>query len=201
MSAERKSALIEKIRLRVTHAKGDERRLVWTLLSDFQHQIHGPAGEVINFGRSQAATAIKLAVDSLSDRVIFFQDLDFQEAARKITERVLDQMKYLRTSGSATILADLMRSKEVRAAREFFERNFYWKEGSYVFDVSIEVAGVKQPQQHIFTVELSTQEADDVKSNLQLFDTYVASSPLLGTGQAPTIQWKWANVKIQRVRG
>jgi PAS domain-containing protein len=191
INTDRRDTLIERMEIEVRHEQGEKRTFLWLFVSEFNQQLTAPTGEVLNFGRNQPATAIKLSTQSLSDRVILFQDVQSSKASRETIENLMDQYRFLKTSSEDAIVA-LSRSKEYRDARESFERSFSWKPGSYAMSVSLYSTELSKGHHQKFGFNLSVPDSDILKTNDNLFGEYVqarvSASEALPTRE-PT--WKW----------
>jgi hypothetical protein len=199
LSTERRDALIEGASLEISHEMGEKRHLVWVMVSEFGQQITVPTGEVMNFGRNLPATAIKLTRDTLADRQIVLQDPDFAKTARTLSDQVFEHYRFLKTRDEDPMKA-LLQSKEIRPAREYFERSFYWKPGRYIFDILLKSPALRSGHVQKFEVVLSTPDSDLLASNCKLFDEYVTAAILSAEGvpsKFPT--WKIASAAIREI--
>jgi hypothetical protein len=140
ISVECRDALIEKITLKATHEKGEERHLTWKWLNEKQHQIQSATGEMAEVSKNQPAVALKVSTLSLAEKIIGFQDLEFQAKAQALIATLVEHYNYLRGQ-SGNLIESLVKSKEFNQARDFFRSNMYWKEGRYTFEVSLQECG------------------------------------------------------------
>lgn len=197
LSTERCDALIERIGLEISHELGEKRHLTWVLISEFGAQLTVPTGEVMNLGRNQPATAIKITPTTLADRQILFQDPEFGKKSRALSDEVLEHYRYLKTKDEAP-MKTLLESKEIRPAREYFERSFYWKPGRYTFEISLKSASLSKDHVQRFEVMLSTGDSDLLASNCKFFDGYVSAAILTEEGiPSKYPNWKWVHATIR----
>ncbi len=196
LSTDRRDALIERMELEMSHELGEKRHLTWVFISEFGQQITAPTGEVMNFGRNQPATAIKITTGTLTDRQILLQDPDFAERARTLGDEVLDHYRFLKTKEQDP-MKTLLESKEIRPAREHFERSFYWKPGRYTFEISLKSASSNKDHVQKFEVVLSTADSDRLVSNCKFFGEYVSAAILDAEGIPSKYPvWKWVQTRI-----
>jgi hypothetical protein len=196
LSTERRDALIERMELELCHELGEKRHLTWVFVSEYGQQITAPTGEVINFGRNQPATAIKITTETLTDRQILLQDPDFAKRAATLGDDVLEHYRFLKTKEENPMKA-LFESKEIRPAREYFERSFYWKPGNYTFEISLKSASSNQNHLQKFAVVLSAADSDRLASNCKSFEEYVSAGLLEGDGIPSKYPvWKWVQTRI-----
>ena len=199
LSTDRRDALIERIGLTISHELGEKRHLVWVLISEFGQQLTAPTGEVMNFGRSQPATAIKIASEQLTDRQILLQDPNFAKKAQILGNEVLEHYRFLKSKDEDPMKA-ILESKEIRPAREYFERGFYWKPGRYTFEISLKSASRSKDHAQSFEVVLSAADSDRLASNYKLFAEYVSAAILEQEGiPSKYPNWKWVQAGISAI--
>jgi hypothetical protein len=192
LNTDRRDTLVERIEIDVKHALGEKRNFLWVLISDFNQQLTAPTGEILNFGRSQPATAIKLSMESLSDRVIQFQDAQAAKASQETIERLLDQYRFIKTTSPGDAIVELSKSKEYRDARESFERSFSWKSGKYEMVVSLYSKELLKGHHQKFDFDLLVSDSDTLKANLGLFSEFVQAR--VNVSESVPVRepaWKW----------
>jgi hypothetical protein len=193
---QRRDALIERIALDSNHELGEKRHLVWVLVSELSHQLTVPTGEMVNFGRSQPATAIKVGTESPTDRQIVLQDPEFAKIARTFSDSVFDHYQFLKAKGEEPMRA-LLESKEIRPAGEYFERNFCWRPGRYTFEITLRSASLRKDHVERFELALSPGDSDRLASNCALFNEYVSATILAEEGIPSKLpSWKWVQAGI-----
>ena len=69
ISVECRDALIEKITLKATHKKGEERHLTWKWLNGKQHQIQSATDAIAEVSKNQPAVALKVSTLSLAEKI------------------------------------------------------------------------------------------------------------------------------------
>ena len=196
LSTDRRDALIERMELEISHELGEKRHLTWVSVSEFGQQITVPTGEVMNFGRNEPATAIKITTETLTARQILLQDPSFAQKARTLGDEVLDHYRYLKTKDEDP-MKTLLESKELRPAREHFERSFYWKPGRYTFEIYLKSASSKDKHVQKFEIQLSNADSDRLASNCKLFAEYVSAGILEADGVPSKYPiWKWVQTGI-----
>jgi hypothetical protein len=199
LSTDRRNALIERMDLEMSHELGEKRHLTWVFVGEFGQQITVPRGEVMNFGRNEPATAIKITTDALTPRQILFQDPSFAQKATTLGEQVLEHYRYLKTKDENP-MKTLLESKELRPAREHFDRSFYWKPGRYTFEISLRTASSKDKHVQKFEIQLSNVDSDRLVSNCGLFAEYVTAAILDAEGVPPKYpEWKWLSTGIKSI--
>lgn len=198
LSTDRRNALIELIKLEISHELGEQRHLTWVAISEVGPQITVPGAGVMNFGRNEPATAIKITTDALAPRQILLQDPAFAQKASALGEQVLDHYRYLKTKNEDP-MKSLLESKEVRPAREHFERSFYWKPGRYTFEILLRSSTNAHVEK--FEIQLSAVDSDRLASNCGLFADYLSAAILEAEG-VPSKEpvWKWVQTGIRALK-
>ena len=135
----------------------------------------------------------------MADRQIILQDPDFAKTARTLSDQIFEHYRFLKTRDEDPMKA-LLQSKEIRPAREYFERNFYWKPGRYTFDILLRSPSLRKDHAQKFEVVLSTSDSDLLASNCKFFEEYVTAAILSAEGIPSKFpSWKWAEVNIRAV--
>jgi len=199
LSTHRRDALIERMELDISHELGEQRHLTWVSVSEFGQRVTAPTGEVMNFGREEPATAIKITTEALTSRRVVLQDPGFAQKARVLFEEILEHYRYLKTKDEDP-MKTLLESKEFRPAREHFERGFYWKPGRYTFEISLKSDSSKKKHVQKFEIQLSNADSDRLASNCRLFAEYVSAGILEAEGvPSKGSSWKWVQTDIMSI--
>jgi hypothetical protein len=196
ISCDRRDALIRKVILKITHEKGEKRQLTWVWLSETQMQISIPTGETLDFAKNQPALALKVGPQMLAEKKITFSDREFQTRYAEITEMLLRQYDYLKKTVNDAE-DSLIKTREFMDAQDFFNKNFYWKEGRYDFDVELEIVGRSSRHKERFVVVFTTPDVGALQENTPLYESQVRAMLKLRDGQqAAWPQWKWVNPTV-----
>ncbi len=198
-SAKRKDALIERMEAIVIDERGSEMRLTWTFVNDIQHQISVPTGETLNIGRNQPATALNVLTTALVEKVVTFQDLEAMKAERQRTMELLDQYDYLKQADSATALEQCRKSKEWVRALEGFKARLLWHEGKYKVIIRAKELRSTHWHEEGLSFSLSKQNADDLRSNIGMFEQMAQALLAQKEGYPPKFPaFKWTFVEVAR---
>lgn len=202
ISAEKKDALIEKITLKVTHEKGDSRLLTWKFLNEIQQQIRSYTGETAEVSKNQPAVALKVPTITLVEKIIIFQDLDFEEKSKIKGDKVIETYNFLKTTNANDEARNkLISSKEYQDLLDFFKNFMYWQEGYYSMDVIIKEITVKNPFIKKFRFSLSKNDIESLSHNRTLLEKVLPvlmSFPIDKDQKPPTLNW--VNPNIQAVQ-
>jgi hypothetical protein len=198
-------ALVEKVTLRAIHEKGEERLLTWKWLNETQHQIRMPTGETAaEVVKNQPAVALKVGTVAQIDRIIGFQDLEFETNNRRMMAELRQQYEYLKeTTPVGDVIDVLIKSKEFFGIRDWFVDNMYWKEGQYRFEVALQEVRLRSPHVECFQVVVSRADVEKLRANTCRLEGFVRGSLLKSEGitagiAAPT--WNWVYCPVARLR-
>lgn len=188
-SAEQRDALIKKILLTVRHEKGEERSFIWDHIRETFFQLQA-GKDVGNFYRPTEVLALKVPVETLTERIVTFSDPEFTASLRDRLASVRDYHKYSHTESDQP--ESLMKSKEVIQAQEFFAGNMYWREGRYTFEVEMQIVGRKSHRQS-FMGTFSREDIEKLQSNIPLFQSHLRAITI---GNQEQISWNYVELPI-----
>lgn len=196
LSAERKDAVIESITLEATHERGQVTRFAWSTLNETFSQIRGPEGTA-EVTRNQPAIALKVSTLALVEKLIGYQDPEFQENGRALISALGNQNDYLKKTDPDPAKATL-RSKQFLDLIEYYQRGFPWQEGRYTVVVTMRLAGVKAPATEHLTFELTPADIDRLKLNLEEIERYLRDT-VDPPEEEPHYKWNWINPRLSRL--
>jgi hypothetical protein len=191
-SADHQDALIKKIMLVARHEKGEERSFIWDRVRETFFQIEA-GKDVGTFSKPSEVLALKVPVETLTERIIAFNDPEFTAKLRDRLASVRDYYKYSQPENEQS--EALMKAKEVVQAQEFFAGNMYWKEGSYTFEVEMQIVG-RKPQRQRFTGTFRREDIEKLQSNIPLFESHLRANTV--DSQEP-INWNHVLIPITPV--
>ena len=189
ISAERKDAIIERIRATLKHERGQEINLTWTTLDETFSQIRSPEGTA-QVVKNQPAIALKVGTLILAERSIGFNDLLFQDQVRAQTAVAGDKLSFARTSGTPNPEQDLLRSKEFADLIALWERHFPWQEGRYTVQIEIRIVGVPKPTTQPLFFSVSANDVMRLRQNLAEIRRY-EEELVVPPGIEQTYKWNW----------
>ena len=198
ISANRQDALITKITLAAKHEKGDKRTLTWSRISETSLQLRAPTGESADFVKEQPAVALKVSTLAPAEKLIGFQDHDFQAQGRTHLAAITDHWQHLQKQ-SAGPMKDLLVSRPWEDAIAFYKDNMPWREGQYSFELNelnVTESRLRSPYVERFTLNLEKAHVDNFRSNLNLFEPTFRRG--LGDKDVDGTQetWMWSHVPI-----
>lgn len=204
ISSERKTALVERIEAKIKHEKGDSHVLTWKFLDETQSvliPLSGEGGGTVS--RHDVAIALKVDTTGLSLKNIGFQDDEFHQRSNKVAQPLYAIINFLHKEDSSNFNEEFLKSKEYNAMVEFFKNNNYWQSGKYVLELHAHVVSLSDPHVERFEFQLMQHEIDNLKKNIDLFDTGVRQL-LIPTSdsedkKSPVETWNWVNPKITRI--
>jgi hypothetical protein len=86
-------------------------------------------------------------------------------------------------------------------AQDFFRNSSYWKEGTYFFEVELEIVGRQSPHKECFRTFFGKADIDSFHGNFNLFESYIRTFlKSQGGQQVQWPQWKWVSPIITPTR-
>ena len=199
LSASRKDAVIQNIKITVQHERGQSSVLTWKTLNETFSQIRSATGETAEVSKSQPAIALKVSTISLVEKVIGFQDLEFQDRGRILVNSVVEHMNFLKKS-EPDYADKTIKSKPSADLVDFYKRNVFWQEGRYTAMVRIELAETRKPTLQKLEFVLSPNDADRLSQNVSENERYVTDT-IKTPETAHKIQylWNWTSPSLRMV--
>lgn len=198
LSATVKDAVIERMTALIRHENGQELFLTWAYVSQTFSQVRSTTGDTAEYHRSQPAVALKVSTQLLTESLLGFQDLKFQETQRTLANALLDRLLQLRRTEEDSAAAGL-HSKELDDYLDFFTRAFPWRAGTYTIRLEIFLTESKGPTVQEFTFVLTKTEEERLRQNIaeiaRVTKDFVANTPV---DQRGTDSWLWANPTLSR---
>lgn len=202
ISSSRKDALIEKLKIEIIHEPTNEKHeFTWQFLEEKGFQGTSSKGEMVEMRKSQSATALKIGIVGLVEKKIFFQDVSFLQDKIEIDNLLAEQEEYLKKANPENYVEDTIKSKQFIDLLEFLKKNFYWKEGRYVFYLYVYEITLKKPHVENFSFHLSKTEVDRLERNIEIARNFQKYTIQFKAGQADLSPffWNWVNPKIERI--
>ena len=190
ISAERRDALIDKITLQVVHEKGDKRILTWSFLNEKQQEMRNLKGETVEITKNQTAIALKVPTIALVEKLIGFQDVEFQTNFKLHINKISELQSFLKKDNpnpSEKIFA----SKEFSDFLDFFKNQMYWKEGKYNLSVVIREVRLRNPYIENFYFTLSKNNVDRLHENCSKLEKDLKVSLNVSTDESDLPKWNW----------
>lgn len=162
--AERRDGIVLDMRAKLRHEKGREVHLVWHSFVEEFSQLQGKE-ESVKVSRDQDATALKLSTALPVEKLIRFQDPEFQRGSREITARADSELDRL-TAGSAQGAETFLASQPYHDLVEYHRHNFCWEAGTYQIELTIRLLGRRTASMARGTFTLTPRDADRLRDNV-----------------------------------
>ena len=202
ISATRKEALIENISIEAKHSDGDVHIFKWQLLDERGFEGMSSKGERIEMKRSQSAIAIKIGTVGLIERKIYFQDISFKEKQSALFELLNGRDKILSETDRDNYPDNIFKSKEYNDMHVFIKSSFYWKEGRYTINISVNEASLAKPHRESFEFVLTNLNIISLDKNIIVAQMALKETFLIRTGKIQNLSpvfWNWAYPNINRI--
>lgn len=198
LSASRADAVIEKMVAIVRHETGQELSLTWAFVSETFSQMQTADGQSAEYHRSQSAVALKVPTSLLVERLLGFQDLQFQEERTKVVNALLDLLNHARRTDPQDAALLVSKSRELAEYLDFYQRRFPWRAGKYEATISMFLAERKKPMQHRLTFVLTKLDEDRLRGNLNEIARHATeiAEDMPAADRLPTY-WAWANPPLR----
>lgn len=199
ISASRRDAIIQRMSITLQHERGQSALLTWKTLNETFSQIRSTTGETAEVTKNQPAIALKVSTLLLAEKVIGFQDLDFQERTRMLVNSVMEHYNFLRRSG-VDYANETIRSKQFADLVDFHKKNVFWQEGWYTVQMRIELAGSKKATTQDLTFSLSRNDVDRLNQNIFEIERSLTEWIVPpGKEQQVPYFWNWANPTLREL--
>lgn len=165
LATERKDALIDDVRARVTHESGDRRDFAWNVATENQTEMRNDNGERVQMSRTQSVLAIKVSTQTLAERFIGLHVAADQPAI--VAGQTGARTAYadrVRVSGDVD-WNEYLRDAPAQAVRTELERAFHWQEGRYSLLLTFSVVGGTTHEER-FEFNLGRADVELIRQNL-----------------------------------
>lgn len=192
ISAERRDALIDKIELHLLHEKGEKRVLTWSFLNEKQQEIRSYKGETAEITKNQPAIALKVPTIALAEKLIGFQDLEYQANVKLHTNKLAELQSFLKKENPDNA-PKILSSKEFSDFVDFFKNHMYWKEGKYDLSVVIREVRLRKPYIERFCFSLTKNDVERLHENCAKLEIYLGVST--DDSDIPTVNWVYPQIQ------
>ena len=191
ISAEVTDAVVERMEAELVHENGQRFVLPWRGLHETLSEVEIPSGEIERHRRQQTALAMKVLVEELAEKIVMFQDLDFQNRALETLRSVELRRDRIAASEPETAVSSLvLRSDEFAELNRALKAGFKWQVGRYDVVFRMKAAERESPFEFRYRFQLSDTDVDRLRENLDLLITN-ASASFAPEQKAPERAWNW----------
>jgi len=197
ISASRRDAIIQNITIVMRHEKGQSTVLTWQTLNETFSQIRSATGETAEVSKKQPAIALKVSTLVLAEKLIGFQDPDFQERNRALANSLIELYNHLKKT-NPDYQEQTIKSKQFADLIDFYKKNVFWQEGRYMAEVRIHLVGSKRPTIQYLEFSLSRNDVDRLNQNVSEIERYSNEliKPPPKEQQVPYF-WNWINPNLR----
>lgn len=166
--SEQKDALVLNMTLVLRHQSGKVIRLVWHSFVETFSEMRARSGESTEISRDQVATALRLSTAIPTEKLIRFQDPEFQNRHRLSAAAADEALERLKKGGGEDTAEVFLRSKEYADLTNHFRHGFCWEAGTFDVQLEIDILGRRAPAKARSTFSLSEAQVDQLGRNAQL---------------------------------
>jgi len=203
ISAARKDALIEKIRIKMVHdATKEEHEFIWQFLDERGFEGTSSKGEKLEMRKTQSAIALKIGVVGLIEKKILFNDTSFLRRRLELETSLYEQEDFLRRTRSQEYPSIIFQTKEYTDLIDFLRTSFYWKGGEYRLYLYVDEISSRKPHLEKFTFNLRKTDLDKLERNIETTQKFLGSSIEFRAGTItnfPYYFWNWVYPIITRI--
>ncbi len=197
ISASRRDAVIQKMLLRVQHEKGQSASFLWTYLNETFSQIRGVTGETAEVSKSQPAIALKVGTLVLVEKLISFNEVEFQQRQNILFSPIVELRNHLQKTQPESFRDLTIRSREFAALVDFYKKNVFWQQGKYTVTVCINVVGSKRPTLSTLEFSLSSTDIDRLSHNVLAIEQDLIGAISPPAGARIPVLYDWISVNIR----
>ncbi|MDO8684992.1 MAG: hypothetical protein Q7N50_16120 [Armatimonadota bacterium] len=196
LSASNKDAIIERMWAELQHESGELRKLTWTGMRETFSEITDAAGNRQLVERDQPAIVLKVSTLLLTEKLVRFQDLAFQERQRPLRDAFVMHGVFL--SKQADAHEALLASRQFFDVLEFYKAGFWWKPGRYSVRFCIEGRDQARVRAQSWEFEMMPYDGDALQQNVDLvkidFENTLKSH--LPDFKPEPVPWAWRYVPL-----
>lgn len=191
ISATVTDAVIERMEVELTHERGEKTLLPWRGLHETLAEIETATGEVERHKRQQTALALKVLTEELTEKVVMFQDIDFQarlaDRIRAVESR-RDRIGATETAPGQSAL--VLKSDEFAQMDSTIRSGCLWQPGSYDATFRIKAAERTRPFEFSYSFQMSETDVARLRENIEHLVTLLTGivAPEKAVAEHP---WNW----------
>ncbi len=190
-SVQRKDALIVKVSIELTHERGQKTYLTWKTLNETLSRAQSTTGETAEFTKNQTAIALQISTTNPSEKLIGFQDYNFQLNKQQCGYKLANTLKHFKNTEKDDYVDRTLKSKEFAELCEFFKNGFSWQSGNYSVIVKTWIQGARKPHKFRFNFELTNQDFEGLESNIKTINQVYENT--ISPPTTPVNEfWYWA---------
>jgi len=202
-SAERKNAIINNLRVELSHSDGDVHHFRWWSVEETFSQVKDRAGTMQIVGNQQTPIAMKVWIDWIVDKFVHFMEPISGETAKPLQLKFMDQLNHWRRVKDSDLVSKSLKSKEFADLIKQRENCFWWKPGLYKLRFRLSSPKKVRFEELIYSFELTTRDMERLKDNIpritEDWEDYIKSFTPGHRRNRPN-QWNWVNAELNLAR-
>ena len=173
ISTDNKEVLLNNFQIFLEHEDGEQHTLTWQGTTETFSQIRDQSGANQVVEKQETGIAIKVKMDLLTDKTFRFQENRFHESIKPVLSEANKHQSYL-MSKKTDCHQELLDSEKVHELIGAYKSHFWWKAGIYSLKFSANCINEKMNfDKSIYKFQLSQQDIEDLRTNIDLFDDYL----------------------------
>ena len=198
LAVDKKDVVLTKLGMKLVHENGEHRELSWRGMTETFSSIRDKSG--IRQGvleKDHPAIALKVNTTGLIVQDFKFREDRFQDHIDPVAESAVRHLEFLRSKGSS-YRDEFLASEQFRDLVNTCKENFWWQAGKYRMTFVAESMHKPRLARDSFRFSLKKADADALRNNLELLDTYYECNLKLGLPgfdkQTPAFGWRYPSI-------
>jgi len=193
LSSQHEDVIITNMTMLVQHESREERLLRWSSVTERLASFNVPEIEGLSMNRTQHVLAIKAITETLTEKYLTFNDLDFGRRAQEKINAAREHFINLTDQGKLG-RRELIHSKEFKEALQLLKDNVFWREGKYI--VELRVCGKQLKHEHVdrFATNLTRTEIEGLNANMHYLEEGLEE--YVTTGKPAHKPWAFAHSSL-----
>ena len=147
-------------------------------------------------GKQQKAIAFVSYKDTLIEKLVGFQSVDFREKKKDLINKINQLVENQKYTGKVDIEA-IKHSNEYIDLMRLCDESLIWKRGDYMAVCKVYISGNKSPFSYSFNFSLTETDINNLKSNIKLAKLLIEKSYFPDDNKIED-NWLWASPAVEK---
>lgn len=194
----KKSALIDRISMKIMGKDNATCELEWTWYSETFYELKGVDNNSLTMSKQQRAIAINAYRDVLVEKFIGFQSTNFIQEKNRLEALILEDIANKNKAGAD--IAQVKSEKNYNDMLKLIENSMFWKAENYSAVITLTDSENNLSYQHSIKFSVSDVDINNMKNNIELAKKLIEVRffPAQEDGKPTQLQgsWYWINATI-----
>ncbi len=196
-SSDRRDAIVNEFRIRLTHEDGDQHEFRWVGMKEIFSEITDEEGNRQVVSKDQTPIAFKIGTDILLEKFVRFQEPKFDQTTNKLFTELLTHFRFLKEN-DPDFVNKTLQSKQFKDFVKAHMEAFWWKHGKYTLTFHMESPRKLILEDKKFYFTLDQIDIEELRHNLTTVEQDISNkvnSNLLNHSPKKII-WNWRHPSI-----